>query len=138
MRRPAGCYQQALALFRESGNRTGEAEALNGVGSIMLSTGRPDEARVQHGAALALASQIGDAYEQARAHNGLGAALRATGDITLARHHWLCALGLYTELGAPELDSVRAQVDALEYGIPHDPDLANFARLRKLLTALAT
>ncbi len=98
----------------------------------MLSIGRPDEASVQHSAALTLASQIGDAYEQARAHNGLGAALHATGDITLARHHWLCALGLYSELGAPELDGVRARVAALESGDPHDPDLANFARSCKL------
>jgi tetratricopeptide (TPR) repeat protein len=134
------CYQQALAVFRESGDRTGEAEALNGVGAIMLSTGRPDEARVQHTAALTLAGQIGDAYEQARAHSGLGAALQAVGDITLARHHWLCALGLYSELGAPELDSVRARVDALDaldYGTPHDPGLANFASLRKLFTVFA-
>jgi DNA-binding SARP family transcriptional activator/Flp pilus assembly protein TadD len=133
----AGCYQQALALFRESGDRTGEAEALNGVGSIMASTGRRDEARAQYTAALTLASQIGDAYEQARAHSGLGAVLQATGDITLARHHWLCALGLYSELGAPELDDIRVRVAALEHGSPRDPDLANLARLRKLLTVFA-
>ena len=71
--------EQALALFRESGDRTGEAEALNGVGEILLATGQPDEARAEHAAALALASQIGDAYEQARAHRGLSAALDATG-----------------------------------------------------------
>jgi tetratricopeptide (TPR) repeat protein len=107
------CYRQALDLFRESGDRTGEAEALNGVGEILLSTGLPDQARVEYSAALALASQIGDTYEQARAHNGLGTALSATGDLVLAQHHRRRALDLYSELGAPEADSIRVQLAAL-------------------------
>jgi Flp pilus assembly protein TadD len=99
--------------LRESGDRIGEAEALNGVGEILLSTGQPEQARAEHETALALASQIGDVYEQARAHNGLAAAIQAAGDVVLARYHRRRALDLYSELGVPEADSVRDQLAAL-------------------------
>jgi Flp pilus assembly protein TadD len=96
-------------VFREIGDRTGEAEARNGVAEILLATGRPDEAQVAYTAALALAGQLGEAYEQARAHHGLAAALHAVGDDALARHHRSCALELYSALGAPEADAIRAE-----------------------------
>jgi DNA-binding SARP family transcriptional activator/Tfp pilus assembly protein PilF len=106
-----GCYQRALALFRETGDRTGEAEARNGVAEILLATGRPDEAQVAYTAALELAGRLGEAYEQARAHHGLAAALHEIGNDGLARHHRSCALELYSALGAPEADTIRAELD---------------------------
>ncbi len=109
--RPSTATSRRWPCSAETGDRTGEAEARNGVGEILLATGRPDEARVDYTAALALASQIGDAYEQARAHDGLGAALHAGGDDGLARHHRSRALELYSALGAPEADAIRAELD---------------------------
>jgi len=68
----AGRYQeQALTLFREIGERAGEAEALNGLGDVLLATGQAERARAHYAAALVLASQIGDKHEQARARAGL-------------------------------------------------------------------
>jgi tetratricopeptide (TPR) repeat protein len=115
------CFKQALALFRELGDRTGEAEALNGVGEIMLGAGRPQEARAGHAAALTLASQTGDAYERARAHAGLGAALSACGDVTIGKRHLRRALDVYAEIGAPESEGIRARLAALEPGQAHEP-----------------
>jgi hypothetical protein len=100
--------------LRESGDRTGEAEALNGVGEIMLATGQAEEACVQHAAALSLASQIGDRYERARAHNGLAAAHHITGAAGLARYHRRRAQDLYTGLGAPSCGEMRTRLAALD------------------------
>lgn len=90
------------------------------MGEILLLTGQPGQARVEHTAALTLASQIGDAYEQARAHNGLTAALHATGDVELARHHQRRARDLYAELDAPDADDPRVRLVALDHGDPRD------------------
>jgi len=103
---------QALALFRETGDRAGEAGSLNSLGEVSLATGQPGRARSQHVSALGLASQIGDKYEQARAHHGLGRACQAAGDPGQARRHWQKALALYTRLSAPEADDVPAQLTA--------------------------
>jgi tetratricopeptide (TPR) repeat protein len=103
--------QQALVLYRETGSQAGEAQALNGLGEVHLATGQPDQARSQHTAAHDLASQIGEKYQQARARDGLGRVCHAAGEHAQARRHWQDALTLYAELGAPEADQVRAQLD---------------------------
>lgn len=71
----ASCHLQALDLFRELGDRSGEAEARNGLGRVFLANGQADRARIEHAAALALASQIGDAYERAGATTASPAAM---------------------------------------------------------------
>jgi hypothetical protein len=73
-----GQLQQALALSRETGNRDGEADALNGLGE--LTTGQHEQASIQYSAALGLACQIGGNYQQALAHRGLTRAHQAVGD----------------------------------------------------------
>lgn len=112
-----GCHQQAihplqqaLTLFREIGQQSGEATALNGLGEAHLLAGRHVNGRIQHIAALALASEIGDKHQQARAHDGLGHSYHTTGDSDQAFQHWQEALTLYTVLGVPEADRVRAQL----------------------------
>jgi hypothetical protein len=81
---------------------------------MFLATGRPADARAQHGAALKLAGQIGEVYEQARAHDGLARAYHAVGNSVRARHHWRHALAYYVDLGAPEAGQVRAQLAAAD------------------------
>ena len=117
----ASHHQEALTLFRELGDRAGEAEALNGLGDALLASGQPEDARAQHAIALGLASQIGDKFERARAHNGLAHTFHATGDPGQARHHWQQALTVYTELGAPEVDDVRARLTAAQGAEPREP-----------------
>ncbi len=75
-----GQLQQALALSRETGNRDDEADALNGLGELLLTTGQHEQASIQYSAALGLACQIGGNYQQARAHRGLTRAHQAVGD----------------------------------------------------------
>lgn len=111
-------YQRALALFGETGNRHGEAVAHNGLGAVLLAASRPEQARSQYAAALSLATGNGVKYEQARAQDGLARAHEATSDTEQARHHWREALSLYTDLGAPEVERVRAKLGEAGLGVP--------------------
>lgn len=102
-----------MALFRQTGDRNGQADALNGLGETLLATGQLTDAREQHSAALAVAAQIGGRYQQARAHYGLARACDATGDPAEALVHWQEALALYAALGAPEAGQIREHLAAL-------------------------
>jgi len=104
--------REALSMYREMGSSSNEADVLNILGGAFLAIGRPGDAKAQHAAALHLGDQVGDKYRQALAHQGLGGACRASGDPEGARRHWQQALDLFTELGTPEADQVRAQLDA--------------------------
>jgi hypothetical protein len=64
--------------------------------------------------ALGLAGQIHDKYEQARAHNGLARGYHATGDLAQARCHWQQALALCADLGTPDAEHIRDQLNAAE------------------------
>jgi DNA-binding SARP family transcriptional activator/tetratricopeptide (TPR) repeat protein len=105
-------HQQALTMCREIGDRNGEAIALNGLGEVFLSAGRSHDARVQHTTALSVAQDIGYKHEAARAHKGLGHAWEAAGEHGEARAHWEQALAIYAELGAPEVEEIRARLAA--------------------------
>ena len=85
------------ALFHRE--RTGEAEALNGLGEVLRATGQPGPAHAEHSAALAVARQIGDQHEQARACNGLGASLLDRGLPDQARPQYAAALALASQSG---------------------------------------
>ncbi|HTI20938.1 MAG TPA: hypothetical protein VL652_08090, partial [Kutzneria sp.] len=95
-------YRRALALARETGDRHTQAWAHNGLGESL-----PDAVE-HHTAALAVATEIGDRNQQARAHAGLG---RAHAGTDLGRQHYQQALDLYTELGMPESEAIRTQLD---------------------------
>ena len=62
-------------MYREIGNRSGEADALNSLGEVLLAIGQPGHARFEYATALRLAVETRDKYQQARAHHGLGAGL---------------------------------------------------------------
>jgi tetratricopeptide (TPR) repeat protein len=118
----ADYQRQALAIFRELGDRPGESEALNSLGEALSGAGLLEQARAQHDEALAIARQIGDQYEQARAHDGLACAYHITGDPGQGRRHWQQALTLYTGLGTPEAGQVRARLtaaDGADHGEPN-------------------
>ncbi len=106
--------RQAVAICRETGDRSSEAEALNGLAEVHLAAGRPGDAQVEQAAALGLANQIDNKYEQVRAHNDLARNYQAAGDLLQARHHWQQALARYTELGTPEAHHIPAQLKAAE------------------------
>ncbi|WP_020667760.1 AfsR/SARP family transcriptional regulator [Amycolatopsis nigrescens] len=101
--------EQALALAREAGNRDLESEVLNGLGETATSS--PTDALAHHQQALAISGVIGNRHEEARAHRGIADAHRKFGRLPAARRHWQHALGLYTDLGVPETEDVRRQLE---------------------------
>lgn len=111
-------HQQALVLFRETGERGGETCALNGLGEAAQAADHPEDAFVHHTAALTIAIDMGLPEEQARAHTGLGHAHHAIGDNTAARQHYRHALTLYTDLGLPDADKIHAHLAAIDTGKP--------------------
>jgi tetratricopeptide (TPR) repeat protein len=50
----AACYQRALGLYREIGDRWGQAETLGHIGDTRQAAGHPNEARVAWEEALAI------------------------------------------------------------------------------------
>jgi Flp pilus assembly protein TadD len=79
-----------------------QADALNGLGEVLLRTGDPGNARSYHAAGLRLVSQADSPRQQARAHSGLARSCEANGDSLRARHHWQEALTRYDALGSPK------------------------------------
>jgi tetratricopeptide (TPR) repeat protein len=114
--RAAGYHRRSLALYRELGDRGGEACAHNGLGEAFLVGGRFPEARAAHAEALEIAEDpdVDDRSEQARAHTGLAAAYRRLGEVAEARAHYLVAQALWTKLGSPRADEVAEALAAIE------------------------
>ncbi|MGC4812211.1 ATP-binding protein [Micromonospora sp. DT228] len=118
-------HQQSLDIFRETGERYGEASALNGIAEAARVTGNVADALAHHGAAHAIVVEIGAYHEHARTHAGLGHAHRALAAPTSARAHFQRALTLYADLDMPEAEEIRAHLTALDSdGVgPGSPDL---------------
>jgi len=72
---PADLATDALAHARETGDRTGEAQALCDLGTALMATGRTSEGRYLSRRAVALAGQLGDRRIEEAAWGTLGHSL---------------------------------------------------------------
>jgi tetratricopeptide (TPR) repeat protein len=68
----AGHHQLAVHLYRETGDRTGEAIALGNLGTNELRLGRLQESADHLGQALALSRETGDRVREAGSRDSLG------------------------------------------------------------------
>lgn len=84
-----------------TGNKAGEANARNNLGTALTAAGRAADAHAEHRAALAIALHTGDHYERFRALAGLGHALRHDDAAEAHRHREEALLG-FTTLGVAE------------------------------------
>jgi non-specific serine/threonine protein kinase len=78
-------YEEALELYRETGNREAIASVLNNLGTVALARGDLDTARVLHAESLAIKRDLGDAAAVAVSLTNLGTVERARGDLGRAR-----------------------------------------------------
>ena len=102
-------------MYRDLGNRAGQAEALNYLGEVLSLSGDGQRARDHYARALAIAREINAPLEEARALEGLGHCLLRDGDPVAAAVHWQQALTICQRIGVP--DAHRIQETLLQHGI---------------------
>jgi DNA-binding SARP family transcriptional activator/tetratricopeptide (TPR) repeat protein len=106
-----GHLRQALALHRQAGYQHGEVQTLRILAEALDGAGQPAAARSELAAAVQLAADTDNTYQHASAHRDLAESYHRAGEHEQARHHWQRALTLYTQLGVPEADQVRSQLN---------------------------
>ncbi|MFG1867861.1 ATP-binding protein [Micromonospora arborensis] len=108
----------ALDIFRRAGDVTGELEARNVLGTLLLSVGQQDEAREQAETALRMAARNGRTRDLAVAQNSLAWHEIRVGDLAAARRRLAAADRLAAESGEQRLRVLawanRAEVARLE------------------------
>jgi DNA-binding SARP family transcriptional activator/tetratricopeptide (TPR) repeat protein len=114
-----GDYAESLAycepartLFEELCDRKGTAAAWDGIGYAHHHLGRYAHAANCHTRALHIYQEMGDRIGESEALIRLGNAHHARGAPETAREAWRLALTILNDLGHPNADRVRAQLDA--------------------------
>ena len=91
--------ERALSIYRESGNRSGEARTLNDLGRVYSELGNRDRARSDYESALRIYQEQGDRQGEGSALNNLGWVFVVLGQDKRAREHYEQALAIYREMG---------------------------------------
>ena len=92
-------YEEALAMYRERGNKVGVASLLNNLGTLARVQGDLTAARALHEEALALRREIGDKLGLSASLNNLGNLAFVQGDLDAARVLYEESVTLKRELG---------------------------------------
>ena len=103
-----GCFEQALALYRELNDSPGETRAANNVANAYFELRRLEEALAAAQRSLETQRRLGNRYGEGIALNLMGCASRELGRPELAAEHLQMALVIFGELGDPlaEADSL--------------------------------
>jgi tetratricopeptide (TPR) repeat protein len=86
----AATFQQAQAVYRDLGDRAGQADAVNGLGFAQSRTSRFASAIACHQQALELFRDLGHRRGQAEALSGLGSVYSLTGNYLWGARTVLC------------------------------------------------
>jgi tetratricopeptide (TPR) repeat protein len=103
----AASLTEALALYRDIGDRGGQAEALNSLGELLSRTSTSHRARDHHTQALAIARDIGDPLQEARALEGIGQCHLRDGNPGDGASYLRQALTIYQRIKAPAAQRVQ-------------------------------
>ena len=106
-------HTRALQLYRDLGDRSGEAEALNNIADMARASATPAEARPYYDRALALAVTIAAQHEQARALEGLGLCQISDGQPQQGRDLLRQALTVYQRIGSPQARNLENMLTSL-------------------------
>ena len=105
--------EQALGIYRDIGERGGEAEALNRRGTLHRVGGDLAQAQGCHRQALELARAIGSSWDEAHALADLGRCALAAGHGAQVEVLLRQALEIFQRIGAAEAPDLLAELDAL-------------------------
>ncbi|MCI0685805.1 MAG: tetratricopeptide repeat protein [Sporichthyaceae bacterium] len=111
-------HRQALRIAGEIGDNHVAAELLNRLGDTLLAAAEPAQALRAYRRALSKTGEHGNRYQQARAHHGLARSLCRLGKAEAAGPHWARAARQYAELGVPEADQIRIELDQVTVSTP--------------------
>ena len=100
-------------IYRRLGDRSGETEVFNELGTLHRVAGALGEARRHHRQALDLATQIHSEHDSAHAWAGLGRCDLAEDDTAGALEHLGVALAIFERTGAAEAAAVAAELYAV-------------------------
>jgi tetratricopeptide (TPR) repeat protein len=106
--------EQALGIYRDIGNRLGEADALNEAGALNRVRGDLDQAVACHQEALDLARKIRSPQDEGRALVGLGRCAIADARLADAETALRQAHDIFQRTGAAEAAEVAAELEALD------------------------
>ncbi len=95
----AQALEQALGIYRDLGDRLGQANALSDLGAVWRATGEYPAAAQSLEQALGIYRDLDDRHGQANALRELGVVLRVTGEYPAAAQSLEQALGIYRDLG---------------------------------------
>ncbi len=100
-------YGAALEIFREIGDRTGEASVLNNIAGFLRDNGRYADALKYYEQAIPLMRQFGSKTDVAKALNGIGQTLLATGDFRGAVGNLEESLEVWNTIAKGDDDKIR-------------------------------
>ncbi|MFB2877788.1 CHAT domain-containing protein [Floridanema aerugineum] len=92
-------YQEALATYREKGDRTGEANTLNQIGTVYTNLKEHSKALEFHQQALAIYKEIGDRTGEANTLNQIGTVYTNLKEYSKALEFHQQALTIYRQIG---------------------------------------
>jgi len=92
-------YEKALALWREVGDRRGEAKALNGIGKVHDALGQKQKALEYYEIALLIAHEVGNRRGEAETLSNIGSVYDDLGEKQKALEYYQRALPALHEMG---------------------------------------
>ncbi len=92
-------YEQVLPIWREVGNRVGEAVTLNNMGLAYEAMGQPERALTLYEQALPIRAEVGSRVGEARTLNNMGLAYEAMGQPERALTLYEQSLSILREVG---------------------------------------
>ncbi|GAC1656918.1 MAG: hypothetical protein NVS4B7_01520 [Ktedonobacteraceae bacterium] len=107
-------YEQALTLFRQVGDRLGEANVRKAMGNLALEQEEFEKALILHNTAYQLYQQIEDRYSQAVLLYYRSFVFEATNERRLATHDMKLALTITQSLDLPFVEIFQKRLAELE------------------------
>ena len=92
-------YVEALKIYKDIGDRLGEANALRGLGDVRMMRAAYDEAEQAYAGSLKIYKDVGDRLGEANVWIGLGNVCEAKGDRSAALESFQKALQIGEEIG---------------------------------------